>query len=302
MATKKLKAELEVDTTKARQKVARDFAETGGAAAAGGGVSPEAERAGKALRNLGNEAERAGVNMKGAVRAFAGMGLGLAASYAASQMEPGSAGRKAVGFLGSVAAGAMTGSVAGPVGTAVGAGIGVVKGALDIAEEDKKAKEAKDEALRSVETWERARNSTLAFKKLLEDLTNVETDAAERLERLNAELRTRKEFEANVAQTQRYAIEKGNSAMLAEATEKRQRNAAEMESLDAVLKQMAARKGGGGASWGGVDALASVGGMFAGVGAGARPVEEIASSTAEMAKTLREIARNTENGGGTAWQ
>ena len=64
MATKKLRAELEVDTTKAKQKVARDFAETGGAAAGGGGAE-EASRANKNLRDLGNSAQEASAKLNG---------------------------------------------------------------------------------------------------------------------------------------------------------------------------------------------------------------------------------------------
>ena len=302
MATKKLKAELEVDTSKARQKV-RDVAETAAGAAGGGDVASNAERASKALKNFGTEAEHASVNMRSAVRMFAGMGLGLAASYAAAQMDPGSAGRKAVGFLGTVGSYAMQGSGLGPKGIAAGAIIGTAKGLFDLAGQDKTEKEAKEDALRSVETWERARKQTLEFKELLESLTSVETDASERMARLNEELQKRRDFEANVAQTQRDAIESGRKDVLAEATEKRQRNAAEMDALNALMKQMGARKGGGGgAGWSGTDALSAVGGMFAGSGAGARALDDIAASSAETVKVLKEIERNTDSGGGATWR
>lgn len=301
MATKKLTAELEVDTTKARQKV-REIAETGGGA--GGGVpTADAERAGKALKNLGNEAERAGVNMNNAVKVFAGMGIGLAASYAQSQMEPGSIGSRAVGFLGAAAGGAMQGSVLGPKGAILGAAVGLAKEGMNQAGQDKASEKAKEEALRSIATWERAREQTLAFKELLESLTKGEGDLADRMAAVTAEIERRKEIDANLAETQRWAVKNDKSAHLAEATRRRQANASELDALGAALKQMGAHKGGGGgADWGGVDALSSVGGMFAGAGAGARSVEEIAASTAETVKILKEIERNTDGGGGATWQ
>lgn len=301
MATKKLKAELEVDTSKAKQKVAREFAETGGSGA-GGDVSDAAGKAAKNLQDLSNGAKEANVNMKSAVKAFAGMGIGLAASYAASQMEQGSMGQRAVGYLGAAASGAMKGSEAGPWGAAVGAGIGIIKEGLSQDAQDQAAAKAKEDQLRSIETWERARTQTQAFKETLEQLTKEGGDAEAKMAALTAEIEKRKEIDANLAVTQRQGVERGNGALLAEATRRRQANASELDALNALMKQMGGRKGGGGGvSWDGVDALSSVGGMFAGGGAGARALDDIAASTAETVKVLKEIERNTD-GGGATWQ
>jgi len=301
MATKKLNAELEVDTSKAKQKVARDFAETGGSGA-GGDVSDAAGKAAKNLQDLSNGAKEANVNMKSAVKAFAGMGIGLAASYAASQMEQGSMGQRAVGYLGAAASGAMMGSVAGPWGAAAGAGIGIIKEGLSQDAQDQAAAKAKEDQLRSIEAWERARTQTQAFKETLEQLTKEGGDAEAKMAALTAEIEKRKEIDANLAVTQRQGVERGNGALLAEATRRRQANASELDALNALMKQMGGRKGGGGGvSWDGTDALSSVGGMFAGGGAGARALDDIAASTAETVKVLKEIERNTDSGGAT-WQ
>lgn len=302
MASKKLEVELKVDNSDAKKK-AKEVAETAAGAAGGSadaGVADNAGKAAKSLQDLSNGAKEANGNMKSAIKAFAGMGIGLAASYAQAQMEPGSVGARAVGYLGAAASGAMMGAVAGPWGAVAGGAVGIAKEGFSQAAQDKAAEKAKEEALRSIETWERARAQTLAFKELLEGLTKTETDASERLARINEELQKRKDFEANVAQTQRDAIKNGRDDILAEATEKRQRNAAEMDALNALLKQKPSS--GGGASWNGVDALSSVGGMFAGAGAGGRAIEDIAASTAETVKVLKEIERNTDNGGGATWQ
>ena len=300
MATKKLKAELEVDTSKAKQKVARDFAETGGSGA-GGDVSDAAGKAAKNLQELSNGAKEANVNMKGAVRAFAGLGIGLAARYAAAHMEPGSVGQRAASYLGATASGAVSGMAAGPWGAAAGAAIGLAGEGFNQYSQDQAAAKAKEDQLRSIETWERARTQTQAFKETLEQLTKEGGDAEAKMAALTAEIEKRKEIDANLAVTQRQGVERGNGALLAEATRRRQANASELDALNALMKQMGGRKGGGGASWNGVDALSSVGGMFAGGGAGARALDDIAASTAETVKVLKEIERNTD-GGGATWQ
>jgi hypothetical protein len=313
MASKKLEVELKVDNSDAKKK-AKEVAETAAGAAGGAadsGVADNAGKAAKSLQDLSNGAKEANGNMKSAIKGFAGMAIGLAASYAASKMEPGSLGQRAVGAFGTVASSAMTGAMLGSAapgvgtaaGAAVGAGIGAAKAAVDWSAEDDAVKKAKDEQMRSIETWERVRKQTREFRELLEGLTKTETDASERLARINEELQTRREFESNVAQTQRHAVATGNEALLAEATEKRQRNAAEIDALESVLKQMEKPKtGGGAADWNGVDALSAVGGMFAGSGAGARALDDIAASSAETVKVLKEIERNTDNGGGATWQ
>lgn len=270
MATKKLTAELEVETSKARQKV-REIAETGGGAAAGGDVAADTERASRALKNFGNEAEHASVNMRSAVKAFAGMGIGLAASYAQAQMEPGSVGQRAVGYLGSAASGAMMGAVAGPWGAVAGAGVGIMKEGFNQSAQDKAAEKAKEETLRSIETWERARAQTLAFKELLEGLTKEEGSLADRMAAVTAEIEKRKEIDANLAETQRLGVKNGRDDLLAEATRRRQANASELDALNALMTHMGKQKGGGGTDWKGVDSLDAVGGRFAGGGTWALP-------------------------------
>ena len=299
MATKKLRAELEVDTTKAKQKVARDFAETGGAA---GGIADAADGTARKLQKLGNEAEHVGINLRSAVKVFAGMGIGLATRYAQSMMEPKSAGQRAVGYLGSIISGGIAGSAAGPWGAVAGAGVGAINEGVKHYGESKAEDEAKDGQLRSIREWERSREQTLAFKETLEQLTKAEGDAEEKMAAITAEIEKRKEIDKNLAETQRKAVRDGNNAMLAEATAFRSRNATQIDALGAALKQMADRKpGGGAADWNGVDALTSVGGMFAGPGAGARAIEDIASTAEEQLNVLKNIERNTQEGGAT-WQ
>jgi len=297
MATKKLRAELEVDTTKAKQKVARDFAETGGAAAGGGGAE-EASRANKNLRDLGNSAQEASAKLNGMGKLLAGIGIGMARSALANGDS--FAGNAAVSAVSAFSMGAAAGGAKGGAAAAL-ASLGVSylddeTKKLDKLNAETKQKEA---LMESFKAWEDARKRTLEFKETLESLTSVETDLTERQTRLAEEIKKREDADKELARAAFREV--GDPAAFQRAMAKRQANAAELDQLRALEKQKPSSSGGG-ASWNGVDALTSVGGMFAGSGAGARAVEEIAASTAETVKVLKNIERNTDNAGGATWQ
>ena len=297
MATKKLRAELEVDTTKAKQKVARDFAETGGAAAGEGGAE-EASRANKNLRDLGNSAQEASSKLNGMGKLLAGIGIGMARSALANGDS--FAGNAAVSAVSAFSMGAAAGGAKGGAAAAL-ASLGVSylddeTKKLDKLNAETKQKEA---LMESFKAWEEARKRTLEFKETLESLTSVETDLTERQTRLAEEIKKREDADKELARAAFREV--GDPAAFQRAMAKRQANAAELDQLRALEKQKPSSSGGG-ASWNGVDALTSVGGMFAGSGAGARALDDIAASTAETVKVLKDIERNTDNGGGATWQ
>ena len=297
MATKKLRAELEVDTTKAKQKVARDFAETGGAAAGGGGAE-ESTRANKHLRDLGNSAQEASAKLNGMGKLLAGIGIGMARSALANGDS--FAGNAAVSAVSAFSMGAAAGGAKGGAAAAL-ASLGVSylddeTKKLDKLNAETKQKEA---LMESFKAWEEARKRTLEFKETLESLTSVETDLTDRQTRLAEEIKKREDADKELAKAAYREI--GDPSAFQRAMAKRQANAAELDQLRALEKQKPSSSGGG-ASWNGVDALTSVGGMFAGSGAGARALDDIAASTAETVKVLKDIERNTDNGGGSAWQ
>ena len=175
MANKKLKVELDVDTSKAKGKVKRDLAEasapSGGSSAVSiatkesaasvkllgdaarnartnlasaatamskaastkeRGLDEGAGSAEKSVRGLGYAARETQINMKRAAKAFTGIAVGLAANYAAKNMEAGSTGQKVVEYGASAVSGASMGAmVAGPIGAAIGGLAGVLKTYLD---------------------------------------------------------------------------------------------------------------------------------------------------------------------------
>ena len=111
MATKKLKAELEIETEKAKQKM-RGLEKSGGASS---GMGTAADQASRHIRALGESAKTANVNMKGVVKAFGGMAVGLAGSYAAAHVRNPNV-SAALDYAGSALAGASMGAmVGGPV-------------------------------------------------------------------------------------------------------------------------------------------------------------------------------------------
>lgn len=292
MATKKLRAELEVDTTKAKQKV-RELSESGGGSAG---------EAANEISKLGDAAKETTVKLSRSGQMFAGLAMGMA--RAASAADPDTA--NALGAVSNIMSAAAVGGIPGMAVAAITEAITAAIGAS--VEESKKMMmdaQTKMSNLNQIKMWDEARSRTLAFKETLEQLTNVETDLAERQSRLAEEIRKREEAEEKLHKEA--FRETGDPAAFARAMAKRQTNAAELDQLREMEKRGLdkASKGGGGfgggVSWNAADSLSSVGGMFAGGGAGARALDDIASSTAETVKVLKNIDKNTQ-GGGATWQ
>ena len=308
MATKKLDIEAQLDVTKAKQKLAELESSGGGSMAAP--VSDEAERTKKAFQglrrevdSLGKTTESAGINMKHAVKAFAGMGIGMALSYAAKNMEQGSAEQRALTYGGNIAQGAAMGMMFGPWGAASGAAMGLGKAAL---EEDaqKKAEEkaaressaARKEALASqTESIKRTRE----WKATIDALNNTETSLTERQKELQAEIAKREERELELKRgLAGEAGLGGDDKNFNRLSAERGRNAAEIDALKALAKQLEKEgkkeRGGSAADYSAFDSLARVGGNFAGSDRGFRDLQRTNEAQLE---TLKSIERKTGKGG-----
>lgn len=169
---RKLRVELDVNAEKAKRKVksALEEASATGGASVGGGASGAADHAAKSLRNLGSAAKETNVNMKSVAKAFTGIGVGLATSYAANHMKPG-AGRDAVEYGASAITGASMGAmVGGPVGAVVGGLAGLLKTYLD---KNAAIEKATEDFIKSDDDYEENR----LWQKKLRDLTEVEPSA-----------------------------------------------------------------------------------------------------------------------------
>ena len=302
---KKLKIEADLDISRAKRKV-QELADPGGDGAGGGAavVSSEADKLARSLKTtadntqrLGDSAKASREQMVGMTRAFAGLALGMAATYAANRYGDDSKIGRAIGYGASAmslgGSGAMAGKVLGGpgmvAGAILGAGAGIYgeysKNANADAEKAKAEKELREANLESIETWEKARARTAAFREELEKLTKSESGLADAIAKREAEDR-------RLADAQRESL--GDSKKLSALNRDRQANAGEMDALRAALKALGSKEVAEAfrPSIMSMDSLARVGG---GAGAGGESLR----IEREQLDVLKKIERKT---GGATWQ
>ena len=171
MANKKLKVELELETAKAKRQ-AKGLGNIDGSSGGYGGGS---DKLAKNLERAADSAGKMNTSTLSVVRAFTGIGVGLAANYAASHMKQGAA-RDAVEYGGNAltgaSAGAMTGAALGPVGSVVGAlvggGGGLLKTYLDKSGEKEKY----------TEDWQRSEHNYADNKAFADFFRNLGSNKA----------------------------------------------------------------------------------------------------------------------------
>ena len=260
MANKKLKVELELETAKAKRQ-AKGLENIDGPSGGYGGGSD------KLAKNLERAADSAGKmdrSTLSVVRAFTGIGVGLAANYAASHMRQGAA-RDAVEYGGNAltgaSAGAMAGAALGPAGSVVGAlvggGGGLLKTYLDKSGEKEKY----------TEDWQRSEHdykNNKAFADFFRNLTDMSDKGksfADRISEAEAELQKYKDVEKTLMENVEKMIASGRyddaTAQRGYLATNRQRQ----QQLEAAIKGLGNQaKTGGVAYYSGTDALAKVGG------------------------------------------
>ena len=250
---KKLTVEVDADVSRAKRKV-QELADTSGTGSGGGAavVSSEADKLARTLKTtadstqrLGDSAKASREQMVGMTRAFAGLAIGMAATYAARNFGEDSTLGRALGYAGSAVsggtAGAMAGKVAGPYGIVAGAVIGTGAGIYGEYSKNADADEAKAKAekelreanLESIETWEKARTRTAAFREELEKLTKSESGLADAIAKRETEDR-------RLAEAQRESL--GDAKKLSALNRDRQANAGEMDALRSALKALGSKE------------------------------------------------------------
>lgn len=308
MATKKLTVEVDADVTKAKRKLVEMESSGGGGMSAP--VDTSADRAAKSLDNLGRKVddfgrttESAGINMKHAVKAFAGMGIGMAMSYAAKNMEQGSTEQRALTYGGSAAQGAAMGMMFGPWGAALGGALGLGKAYLEEdAQKKAEAKAARESAAARQESLASQTESikrTREWKATIDALNNTETSLTERQKELQAEIAKREERERELKRgLAGEAGIGGDDKNFNKLSAERARNASEIDALKALAKQLEKEgkkeRGGSAADYSAFDSLARIGGNFAGSEQGFRDLQRTNEAQLE---TLKSIERKTGKGG-----
>ena len=337
---RKLKVQLEVDSSKARSTVARDMSgiDIGGTPRATGPHSSGAA-ADRLAKSLDNAAKKSGAlasshevlsaKTRQVVGAFAGMGVSMAMSFASQNMKRGSA-RSAVEVgAGTLQGAAMGGMAGGPWGALAGGVIGLGMGLWNKSQERK----------RYTEDWGKSEHdyaSDKAFQNLVKSLTDVSdktVDFGAKIKAVEEELEKYKQVEGKLKANVESFIKSGRyddaDAQRGYLAENRQRQ----EQLEAAKKQLegAAKKedektieaiGPGGTDaleaigpGGGTDALQKVGGMrgvfpaekMDNLESGFRSAVQSANRNLEKLeedgnKVLREIAANTRKQGVSKWQ
>ncbi len=304
MATK-IEYEVSVDTAKAKRRLRTDLStiEAGApgraAAPSASAVGESADKAARSLSNLASSSERASPAISAAVRAFAGLGISMAASYAANALPEGSAAAKGIGYAGSIAGGALAGSALGPWGAAGGAVIGGVKQLLEDTGKE-------NSALLDFNASELRHREAVEWKERLQSLTDLGDSQAqelleEKLRQVRDALAQKKEAEAKIVEDIRQYIENGEYYSANFAQQSLAANRSQQAQLDAAEQQMQKRLDSLGEdrelapSHSPIDSLSRIGADF--VGAQAAVSESIARNTERTNSILGRIERKMSKGG-----
>ena len=262
MANKKLKVELELETAKAKRQ-AKDLENLGGPGG-GGGASPSADKLAKNLDRAADSAGKLDRSSLSLVRSFTGIGVGLAANYAASHMKQGAA-RDAVEYGASAASGAGMGMMAGGrfgpwgalIGAIAGGGGGLLKTYLDKSGEKEKY----------TEDWKRSEHdyaSNKAFADFFRDLTDMSDKTktfADRISEAEQQLQHYKDVEKTLMDNVEKMISQGRYDDANAQREYLATNRQRQQQLESAIKGFDKNtKTGGVTYYSGTDALAKVGG------------------------------------------
>ena len=290
----KLEYEVDVKTDKAKQKIAQDLGSVeGGGSGATDAVSRSADKAAKALDRVGKSADSTGAEMGRMVKAFTGIGVGLATSYASSFLPEGKM-RDGVGIVGQAIAGAGAGSVFGPWGSLIAGVASAGKGIMDMMGQEKTAS---NDFKRGEAHYQRA----LQWKKDLEGYADVGDDPTteiieEKIAQIREKLEERKRQEEELVKGIEGFIENHEYRLAAINQENLALNRQHQATLEGMekayskkLESMAEDRSGNPLAVGATDAISAIGGDMAG-GQGA----SIAQTNRLLADSGKGIAKTAE--------
>ena len=298
----KLEYDVGVKTENAKKKIREDLGtvEVGGGAPSSPaqGAAAAADKAAKSLSSLGAEADRSTASISRAVKGFAGIGISMAASYAANRLPQGSFARDALDYGGGIAGGAVAGSAFGPWGTVIGGIAGALKTRLDKTGEQ-------DAYMLNFQKSELRHSQTLAWKEKIDGLTDMgdsgQAEVEAKLAQVRSLLAQRKEAEAEILAKIKEYIEAGKYDSADFAQGSLEINRRQQLELQAIEKQTAARleeldAGGVRApSLAATDALTRIGGDFG--GAQGASLDSVARNTGATKGILERIERKMTKGG-----
>jgi hypothetical protein len=271
---KKLKVQLEVDSSKARSQVERDMSgiDIGGTSSSTGARSSGAadrlakslDTAAKKSGDFASSAEVMSAKARQVVGAFTGMGVSMAMSFASQNMKKGGA-RDAVEIgAGTLQGAAMGGMAGGPWGALGGAALGLGMGIWNKTQEKK----------RYTEDWEKSEHdyaSNKEFSDLLKSLTDVSDktdDFAAKIKSVEEELEKYKQVEgklkenvAGMIKSGRYDDADAQRSYLAENRSRQEQLEQAKKQLESAAKKTE-EKSLEAASMSGTDALQKIGAQY----------------------------------------
>lgn len=311
MASRKLKAQLELDTTEARRKLRRDLesASSDSGGGAGGGASRLAQSLDKAAQSADKTAQSFGQANSSALRltrGFAGIAVGMATSYAANYVDNPNA-KAALGYAGNALSGAMAGAMfGGPIGAVVGGAAGIAKTYMD--NEGEKSAMSKDfEQSETIYAALRAKNARFQELSNTKDGADIAGNLAKAKETIESYTASTADFVAQV----REELKKMNpdKELIAKLRRNIDFNRGEIQRYESLVKSLediqakSDAKGTPRASMSALDSLAKVGGLMAtpaSPDAPAQPGAAPSSSAKSFAFAVAPIAADTTEFGSKA--
>lgn len=307
MATKKLTAELDIETAKAKKKL-QELENSGGQSVAPQ-VESAADRMAKAMdkatvatQHHAEAAEQSSGNLKQVLKSFSGVAIGMAMSYAKNNMEDGPA-KTALGYGAAMTQGAAMGMMFGPWGAAAGAALGAGKEWINQDAQEKAQAKAEQEAAaarrEALDAQTASIKATREWKATIDALTNTETSLTERQKELQAEIAKREERERELKRgLAGEAGLGGDDKNFNKLSAERARNASEIDALKALAKQLEKetekQKSGSAADYSALDSLARIGGNFAGSDQTFRSLQR---TSEDQLSTLKSIEKKVGKGG-----
>ena len=297
---KKLTVEVDAETTKAKRKLKELATEgTAGSADAGGrnargaasAVADQADATAKSLKRLDDSTGSLNGKMVNVTRAFAGMAVGMAASYASRYFAEGSTGRNVMDYSGAIMTGASGGAAAGmalgPKGAVVGGIIGGASGAVNTyMSKDSAVKDG----LKDFEKSEKIFESVKAWQQKLRELTeHLDRDEVQQI------IDNLKKSETLFKAQTTTAIKEGRFSDAADL----QRNLGDVRSRTAALEQLLRNANKAPSIRESTSALDSLSRLGAGGFGGGDYARQQLETQKEQLSVLKSIEQKS---GGATWQ
>ena len=314
MATRKLSVELDVETSKAKQKI-----KTLGESAGSANLAGSADKAAKALDSTAASANKltqaskmSAERLRSVATTFGGLGIRMATAYAASNMQEGSAGQTAVQVGGGAIAGALQGAVAGPLGALAGGIMGLTTELISANAKAREAERARRDAIiatcdanrEQLEALWAAEERTSKFKNTLKALGNIEDENTRKAEILKLIEEKKRDIGHKDSEllgaTDHFWGGKDGGVKFKKLMGERQTLTGELEQLKSLIEGFDKPKENGPAfrvSETATDALSRIGGNFG----GERIDEQMLDTAIKTLESMKNIEKNTKKGG-SSWQ